>query len=243
MDSTKKSQPVRKDSRKGASDAAWEWRKFILQIVAIILSAVAILITVIMNKQQEQNNQNQFGTVEARLGKLDQPNLVAKVKVAFSPNYSDSLDQEYLDQVGMSRKNVGYDYFNQSLEEYLHPDFQEQKRYLFIQLMNEGPGIARQVRIDQVVWEPKPGIQPPAELSEVIGTEFGIVNPNQMLSFLVDAAPEISPTNPLLAAHASEICIEFSYTGYLDDSTWIRGKPLCISKASPAELEPMKHPE
>lgn len=228
MDNGKKSPPKLNPARKSKPDATWEWRKFILQTIAIILSLTAILVTVLINKK-----------VEDRIGKLDQPNIVAKVKVALSPNYTDPMDQEYLAQVGMNRKNVGYAFFNQSLEEYLDPDRQGQKRYLFIQLMNEGPGNAGQVRIDQVTWIPKAGLNPPEGLSEVIGAQFGILQANQMLTLLVDAAPEISPSKPLVAANAQEICIEYSYTSYLDEGTWITGQPLCISTAGPGQIEPM----
>jgi hypothetical protein len=237
MNSDQNSQSDSTGEGQNNPDASWEWRKYILQIIAVILSAAAIVITVVMNQNQQRNNQIQFSTVEARLGKLDQPNLVAKVKVAFSPNYSDSLDQQYLAQVGMSRKNVGYEFFNQSLEEYIAANPPALKRYLFIQLMNEGPGIARHVRIDRVAWEPKPGANPPAGLEDVIGVDFGMINANQMLTFLVDAAPGISPVDPLRSSNAAEICIEYSYTGYVDDSTWRQGKPLCISQAGPAEIE------
>jgi hypothetical protein len=217
----------------------WEGRKFILEIIAVFISATAIVITVIMNRNQEQNNQNQFATVEARLGKLDQPNITAKIKVAFSPNYSQELDEQYLDRVGMKLKNVGYDFYNQSLEEYLNPAQQEQKHYLFIQFMNDGPGIAKRIRIDEIVWAPKVGVTAPAGLQDVIGVDIGIINANQMLTFLVDTAAGISPSDLLQNSHAMEICVEFSYTGYIDDTQWIQGEPLCLSSAGPGEIEPM----
>ena len=225
---------------KQTSSTKWEWRKFFLQIIAIVISAAAIIITVIMNGNQQRNNQNQFATVEARLAKLDQPNLTAKIKVAFSPNYSEALDQKYLDQVGMKLKNVGYDFYNQSLEEYLDPNRQEQKRYLFFQFMNEGPGIARHLRIDKVVWMPKAGSNSPAGLEQVTGVDYGIINPNQMLTFLVDASANIGPANLLANSNAADICVEFSYTAYIDDTKWIQGNPLCLTTAGPAEIEPMR---
>jgi hypothetical protein len=146
-----------------------EGRKFILDIIAVLISATAIFITVVMNWYQGQNNRNQFATVEARLGKLDRPNITAKIKVAFSPNYSQALDEQYLDHVGMEIKNVGYDFYNQSLEEYLNPAQPEQKRYLFVQFMNDGPGIAKRIRIDKIVWEPKDGAAAPAGLQRQRG--------------------------------------------------------------------------
>jgi hypothetical protein len=240
METAKNSQLGKRNNSRSNSEAAWQWRKFFLEIIAVIISVTAIMVTIILNRIQERTNQEQFGTVEARLGKLDQPNITAKVKIAFSPNYTNEFDQQYLNQVGMRRKNVGYDFFNQSLEDYLISSNQDQKRYLFIQFMNEGPGIARHLRIDKVSWQPKEGINPPAGLEKVIGVDFGIVSANQMLSFLVDAGNGISPVNPLQKSNAQEICVDFSYTGYVDDTTWIQGKPLCLSTASPAEIEPMR---
>ena len=226
-----------------ASVTKWEWRKFSLQIIAIVISVAAIIITMIMNGIQQRNNQNQFGTVEARLGKLDQPNLSAKIKVAFSPNYSAALDQQYLDQVGMKRKNVGYDFYNQSLEEYLDPNRQDQTRYLFFQFMNEGPGIAGHLRIDKVIWKPKNGSTPPAGLEQVTGIDYGIINPGQMLTFLVDASPIIGTANLQASSNAADICVEFSYTSYINDTQWIKGNPLCLSTAGPAQIEPMRPAE
>jgi hypothetical protein len=214
-------------------------RKFILEVIAVLISAAAIIVTVIMNQNQQRNNQNQFATVEARLGKLDQPNIAAKIKVAFSPNYSQALDEQYLDRVGMTLKNIGYDFYNQSLEAYLNPAQQEPKRYLFIQFMNEGPGIAKHIRIDKIVWEPKDGATPPAGLQEIIGVDFGIINANQMLTFLVDASASISPSDPLQNSNAREICVEYSYTSYVDDTKWIQGEPLCLSTAGPGQIEPL----
>ena len=240
METTRKTQVGNRNNSRSNTEAVWKWRKFFLEIVAVILSASAIMVTIILNRIQAHTNQEQFGRVEARLNKLDQPNITAKVKVAFSPNYTNEFDQQYLNQVGMRRKNVGYDFFNQSLEEYLTSSSQDQKRYLFIQFMNEGPGISGHLRIDNVTWVAKEENTPPAGLDKVIGIDFGIVDADQMLSFLVDTGDGISPVNPLQTSGAKEICVDFSYTGYVDDTTWIQGKPLCLSTAGPAEIEPMR---
>ena len=135
METTRKTQVGNRNNSRSNTEAVWKWRKFFLEIVAVILSASAIMVTIILNRIQAHTNQEQFGRVEARLNKLDQPNITAKVKVAFSPNYTNEFDQQYLNQVGMRRKNVGYDFFNQSLEEYLTSSNQDQKRYLFIQFI------------------------------------------------------------------------------------------------------------
>lgn len=205
-------------------------------VLTLLVAVVALVISAFSLRQSRIGN-DIARTAEAHNATQDARELVAEVEVkhyiARSPDLRADEDRSWLDPIELSPSPIPTDYW---LAEYREYSSESREGYLFIVVINHGPGRIKEMRISSIDWIPKRGSQAPVGI-DVDGAP-GILLPGHFYALLIDVLEPPSRSEPWKRASFDLASVHFERLGleitYVDELGVTNQRMIGMGEALPA---------
>jgi hypothetical protein len=162
--------------------------------VAIVLSVISLALSCTSNRIAQEGN-NIASTAEAHNETQDAQQLEAHVEartfIARSLDLLAEEDKSFWEAARLAPHIIKTPYWQSEQVAY---NIESKKGYLFVFIINNGPGMASKLRFSEIRWYPKQGFQLPTGVRA--DGELGILRSEHFYALLVNVLAPVNPGVP-----------------------------------------------
>ncbi len=168
-----------------------------------------------------------------QISRENTPTIEVAYYIAKSPDLQAEYDSRWIDRLQLAWRRVPTRFWRTEWSQYKGDP---EKWYLFICIVNRGPGRAERINITSYTWVPKINERRPDGLMDM-EAPLGILDRGQFYALLVDTLRTPDLAKPLESTHFVEMTLKVEYT----DALGREYKPLEIGIGKGIPLGPLYH--